>query len=89
MTWKEFTEWQRWDEFPERADNPPMTVDVMFFYKDNTYFIDESYGQYHIRNKEWTPISSHKNLLALLTSPIRQFNNMSFRDVISEIDFDV
>lgn len=39
MTWQEFTEWQRWDEFLERADNPPMTVDVMFFYNDNTYFI--------------------------------------------------
>lgn len=40
MTWQEFTEWQRWDEFPEKADDPPMTVDVMFFYKGNTYYID-------------------------------------------------
>ena len=60
MTWLEFTEWQRRDEFPERADNPPMTVDVMFFYNGNTYFIDESYGQFHILDKDWMPISSDK-----------------------------
>lgn len=87
MTWQEFTEWQRWDEFPERADDPPMTVDVMFFYNDNTYFIDESYGQYHILDKDWKPISSDKNLITLLTSPIPLFGNKSFRDIISEIDF--
>ena len=69
MTWQEFTEWQRWDEFLERADNPLMTVDVMFFYNGNTYFIDESYGQYHILYKNWMPISFHKNLLTLLTEP--------------------
>ena len=26
MTWQEFQQWQRWDEFPESADNPPLTV---------------------------------------------------------------
>lgn len=88
MTWQEFTEWQRWDEFPERADDPPMTVDVMFFYKGDTYFIDESYGQYHVLDKDWNLISSDKNLLTLLTSPIPLFGNKSFRDIISEIDFD-
>jgi len=88
MTWQEFTEWQRWDEFPEKSNNPPMTVDVMFFYNGNTYFIDESYGQYHILDKDWKPISSNKNLLTLLTSPVHMFNNKSFRDTISEIDFD-
>lgn len=88
MTWLEFAEWQRWDEFPEKADSPPLTVDVMFFYDGNTYFIDESYGQYHIRDEEWNPINSNKNLLTLLASPIRLFNDKSFRDIISEIDFD-
>lgn len=39
MTWQEFTEWQRWDEFPECADDPSMTEDAMFFYKGNTYYI--------------------------------------------------
>ena len=73
MTWQEFTEWQRWDEFLERADNPLMTVDVMFFYNGNTYFIDESYGQYHILDKDWNPICSDKNLLMLLTSPIHLY----------------
>ena len=88
MTWQEFAEWQRWDEFPERVDDPPMTVDVMFFYNDKTYFIDESYGQYHIRDKNWNPIISNENLLTLLNSPNALFNVMSFREAIHDIDFD-
>ena len=88
MTWQEFTEWQSWDEFPERADNPPLTVDVMFFYKGSTYYIDEEYEQYHIFDADWKYISSDKNLLTLLSAPVPLFNNKSFRDVIDELDFD-
>lgn len=87
MTWQEFIEWQRWDEFSERIDNPPMTVDVMFFYKNSTYFIDEFHGQYHILDENWKSINSNKNLLTLLTTPIKLFNNESFCDVIDNIDF--
>ena len=32
MSWKRFEEYQRWDEFPERKDDPPMTVDFAFWY---------------------------------------------------------
>ena len=88
MTWSRFMEYQRWDEFPERTDNPPMTVDVMFFYRGNTYFIEESYGQYHIRDEDWNPISSNKNLLTLLTTSAPLFKDKSFRDTINQIDFD-
>ena len=31
MTWQEFQEWQRWNEFPERSNDPPLTVDPCFF----------------------------------------------------------
>lgn len=88
MTWQEFTEWQRWDEFPEKADDPPMTVDVMFFYKNNTYYIAWEYGEYHIFDEAWNSISSNKNMLTLLTDPIPLFGHRSFRDTISELDFD-
>lgn len=88
MTWQEFTEWQRWDEFPERASNPPMTVDVMFFYKGNTYFIAAEYDEYRILDEEWHSIRGDKNFLTLLISPIQLFGNKAFRDVIGEIDFD-
>lgn len=87
MTWQAFTEWQRWDEFPERADNPPMTVDVTFVYEGKVYFVDQCYGQYHILDEEWNPISSHKNLLTLLLTPIPLFHGKSFADVCSELDF--
>lgn len=88
MTWKEFAKWQRWDEFPEKADNPPMTVDVLFFYKEKPYFIDSFCGKYHIFDKDWNSISSSENLLTLLTSPIHLFDDRSFQDIIHQIDFD-
>ena len=42
MTWKQFVEYQRWDEFPEQTDNPPMTVDFAFWYKDKKYYGKDS-----------------------------------------------
>lgn len=42
MTWQEFQVWQRWDEFPERSDNPPLTVDPCFFYEGKEYYIIDS-----------------------------------------------
>ena len=46
-------------------------------------------GAYHVPDKDWNPISSDKNLLILLTSPVHLFGNKSFRDIISEIDFGI
>ena len=34
MTIDEYIKWQRWDEWPERADNPPLTVETVFWYKE-------------------------------------------------------
>ena len=31
MTWQEFQVWQRWDEFPERSDDPPNISRVFSF----------------------------------------------------------
>ena len=45
MTWSRFMEYQRWDEFPERTDNPPMTVDFAFWYQGKKYYCTgEDYG---------------------------------------------
>lgn len=38
MTWKYFEEYQRWDEFPEYADSPPMTTDFAFWYINRVTF---------------------------------------------------
>lgn len=89
MTWQEFQEWQSWDEFPELANNPPLTVDVMFFYKENKYYIVGDYGQYHFYDESWKAKYSNKNFLKLLTTPIDLFHGKSFRTVISELDFDM
>ena len=34
ITWDDYTKWQRWDEWPERVDNPPLTVETTFWYKE-------------------------------------------------------
>ena len=87
MTWDEFQSWQRWDEFPEREENPPMTVDVMFVYEGNEYFIAFDYGQFHIYTKDWNEIYSHENFLKLLTTPIELFHGKSFSGNINSLRF--
>lgn len=89
MTWQKFQEWQRWDEFPERANDPPMTVDVMFFYEGNEYYITGYYEQYHFFDKDWKSQYANENFLKLLTTPIDLFHGKSFEQVIGELDFDV
>ncbi|MCM1277338.1 MAG: hypothetical protein NC299_18595 [Lachnospiraceae bacterium] len=89
MTWLEFTEWQRWDEFPERTNDPPMTVDVMFFYEGNEYYIADDYGQYHFYTKDWTSVYADENFLKLLTTPIDLFHGKSFEMAIGDLDFDL
>ena len=86
MSWMEFQKWQRWDEFPERIDNPPMTVDVSFFFEGNEYHITESHEQYHLYTSNWDSV--HANFLLLLTSPVALFRKRSFKDIIHELDFD-
>ena len=88
MTWDEFQAWQRWDEFPERADNPPMTVDVMFFYEGHEYYIVLDYGRFHIYTEDWNEIYSHENFLKLLTTPVKLFHDKSFSESIVCIGFD-
>ena len=88
MTWKEFQEWQRWDEFPERFDDPPMTVDFRIFYEGNEYYIVYDYGQYHIYTRDWKAIYSNENLLKLLTTPIDFFHGKSFETAIDELYID-
>ena len=88
MTWQEFQEWQRWDEFPELVDNPPLTVDVSFFFEKNEYYIIECYGKFHIYNAKWNVVFSHENFRTLLITPIPLFHGKSFRDVIEQLEFD-
>ena len=88
MTWQEFQKWQRWDEFPERADDPPLTVDVFFVYEGNGYYIVNDFGSYHIYSSDWQAVFSHVNFKTLLTTPIPLFHDKSFANVCGELDFD-
>lgn len=88
MTWDEFKKWQRWDEFPEMYSNPPMTVDVVFYYHEAKYYIISDYEQYHIYDSNWTAIFSNKNFLQLLTTKLSLFCWKSFSEIINELDFD-
>lgn len=83
MTWEQFKTWQRWDEFPEKIDNPPMTVDFAFWYSGNKYYCTgEDYGNV-IVDKDWNRLAYDINFLHLLEKQI--FGGKSFHDCIDEI----
>lgn len=85
MTWDQFSSYERWDEFPERVGNPPMTVDFAFWYQEHKYYCTgENYG-YVIVDETWHRIAYDTNFLNLLKQPI--FNNRSFYDAIADILF--
>lgn len=86
VNWEQFQKWQAWDEYPERADDPPMTEDMAFYYDGNKYYLDgcSKYG-YSILTADWEEIAFDKNLLTLLTKPV--FGNESFRDKIESFLF--
>ncbi len=85
-TWEQFSKYQRWDEFPERADNPPMTVDFSF-YKDGQkyYCTGEDYG-FVIVDAGWNRLAYEKNFLKLLETQI--WDGRSFKDCIDDLIFE-
>ena len=87
MNWKEFETWQRWDEFPERIDNPPMTVDFSFEYGGKKYFVAGINQEYQILDSNWNTIVSNTNFKELLLAPI--WEGKSFKDVIEYIKFEI
>lgn len=83
MTWDQFAIYQRWNEFPEMRDDPPMTVDFAFWYNGKRYYCTgEDYGNI-IADDNWNRIGYNKNLLQLLEMPL--FDNKSFRECIEDI----
>lgn len=85
MTWEQFTSYERWDEFPERADNPPMTVDFAFWYQNRKFYCTgEDYG-YVIVDDSWNRLAYDRNFLRLLEQPV--LDGQSFYDSIDDILF--
>ena len=85
MTWEDFKQWQRWDEFPENENNPPMTVDFSFHYNDVLYYVERQNNIFHIFDENWIVIASDVNFKHLLESST--WNGKSFRDEIENIVF--
>lgn len=85
MTWDEFTRYQRWDEFPEFSDDPPMTDDFAFWLHGKKYYCaGEDQGNILV-DEEWNRLAYDKNFLQLLRQPV--FDGKSFYDSIGEVLF--
>ena len=88
ITWEEYTKWQRWDEFPERADNPPLTVETDFWYNNQEYLITSLRGEYVIVTMpDFNELIVNKNFLNLLTTPF--IDGKSFKELINGFLFEV
>ncbi len=86
MNWQQFCEFQRWNEFPERADNPPMTVDFSFWFKENLYYCTGEENGFIFTDKDWNRLGYNKNFLSLLEMPL--WEGQSFHDCINDILFE-
>ncbi len=87
MTWESFSEYQRWDEFPERADNPPMTVDFEFWRDNTKYYCTGEDNGFVIVDENWKRLAYNTNFLKLLETPI--WEGKSFHGCIHELLFTV
>ena len=87
LTWEQFQEWQRWDEFPEKSDNPPMTVDMSFVYRDRVYYLDIVNHEFAILTEEWQPVETDANFLKLVIKPIEKWDGRTFCELIDEMRF--
>ena len=86
MTWDDFIRFQRWDEFPEKKDDPPMTADFSFTFRGKKYYCTgEDYGNV-IVDEQWNRLAYDTNLLKLLEEPLLE--GKSFRELIEELDIE-
>ena len=87
ITWEQFKQWQRWDEFPERRDDPPMTVDMKFWFDGKEYYLDCVGYKYVILSEKSDIIASNNNFLSLLTKPIDAWDKKTFQELIGKMLF--
>lgn len=88
ITWEEYKKWQGWDDFPERADNPPLTVETDFWYQDKEFLVTSLRGEYVIVTMpDFEEILINQNFLDLLNMPF--IDGKSFKELINEFLFEV
>lgn len=87
MTMEDYAKWQGWDEWPERKDDPPLTVETVFWYEGKEYMVTYFNGKYSIVSQpEFNVIVSSDNFLGLLDAPF--LNEKSFKELIADFLFE-
>ena len=87
LSWDDYTRWQSWSEWPERKNNPPLTVETVFNYNGQEYMVTSLRHKYVIVTQpDFHEIISSDNMLDLLTMPF--IDGKSFKELISKFVFD-
>lgn len=87
MTWEEYGKWQRWDEWPERSENPPLNVETAFWYCNQEYMVTSLDGNYVIvKQPEFEIIISNSNFIGLLNMVF--IEGKSFKELLPELLFE-
>ena len=87
MTWDEYGKWQRWDEWPEKAENPPLTVETSFWYENQEYMVTKLGDDYvSVSQPEFEIIISNKNFISLLEMIF--IHGKSFKELLPKLLFE-
>lgn len=84
LTWEEYGQWQRWDEYPERKEDPPLTVETSFWYKNKEYMVTSLRHEYVIIiQPSFEEVISNKNFITLLNMPF--IDGKSFKELLTDL----
>ena len=87
MTWDEYGKWQRWDEWPEKAENPPLTVETSFWYENQEYMVTKlGDDDVIVSQPEFEIIISNKNFISLLEMIF--IHGKSFKELLPKLLFE-
>ncbi len=87
MTMEEYAKWQGWDEWSDRKDDPPLTVETSFWYEEKEYMVTKLNGKYSIViQPSFEVVISRDNFLELLNAPF--IEEKSFKELMGEFWFE-
>ncbi len=88
LNWDQYTLWQRWDEYPERKNNPPLTVETTFWYDEEKYTVTSINEKYVIvKQPSFEEVISSDNFLELVNKPF--FKGKTFKELIDDFWFEI
>ncbi|SHN64499.1 hypothetical protein SAMN02745247_02803 [Butyrivibrio hungatei DSM 14810] len=88
LSWDEYIKWQRWDEWPDRSDDPPLTVETSFWYGNEEFMITFLNERYVIvKQPEFSTVVECNNFIKLLEMPF--IEGKSFKELLPEFLFEV